>query len=83
MREQPPVQIQAVVFRGDGEVEISYAEEREQSEALAAARIISVQRGDFEREFDILEEMIVTLVDDAWERHRNPPETIPARRRNE
>lgn len=68
------VDIHSVLFRPDDRVEITYAEKREQSEAIAVVRTIVIDRAKFEEDVSDLETAAFELVDLGLEALRNPPE---------
>lgn len=72
-----PVQVHAVVFRPDGFVEITYAEEYELSPAVSVVKTIIIDRSKFKEDTDDLEIAAFELVDEAIIKLRNPAPREP------
>lgn len=77
--EPLPVDIHGILFRPDDRIEITYAEKREQSSAIAVVRTIVFERNKFNQEADDLESDAFELVDLALQALRDPPDSVPLR----
>lgn len=72
-----PIQVHSIMFRPDGLVEITYAEEYELSPHVSIVKTIVLDRNEFREDVDDLEIAAFELVDEAIIKLRNPPKKEP------
>lgn len=74
------LEIHAVMFRPDDQLEITYQETRDRSDTVTVIRTVLIDSKTFRRAIAEIEENLVELVDAALLALRNPPDTEPLRR---
>lgn len=77
-----PVEIHSVIFRPDGMAEISFAEKAELTPTVSVVKTLLIDRQRFAEEIDDLEIAVFELVDEALLALRNPPDSVPVRKKD-
>lgn len=81
MSETTGVDVHSVLFRPDERVEITYAERAELTENVSVVRTLVLDANKYKSDLGEIEEFLVDLIDTVLTDVRNPPERVPADRR--